>query len=57
MPLPIAFHLGTIDVLPAGDGSHVIYSQEILPEGLAPIVEKAVSEGIAGIARYFTERP
>ncbi|MEU0425240.1 SRPBCC family protein [Streptomyces canus] len=57
LPLPIDFHLGTIDVLPDGDGSRVVYSQEILPEGLAPIVERAVSEGIAGIARYFATHP
>lgn len=53
MPLPIEFHLGTIDVLPDVDGSRVVYSQEILPEALAPIVARAVGEGIAGIARYF----
>ncbi|MER6952393.1 SRPBCC family protein [Streptomyces sp. NPDC002623] len=57
LPLPIDFHLGTIDVLPDGDGSRVVYSQEIFPEGLAPIVERAVSEGIAGIARYFATHP
>ena len=53
MPLPVDFHLGAVDVLPDADGTRVIYSQEILPEALAPIVERAVSEGIAGIARYF----
>ncbi|MDN0198957.1 SRPBCC family protein [Streptomyces sp. S.PNR 29] len=57
MPQPIDFHLGTIDVLPDGDGSRVVYSQEILPEALAPIVEGAVSEGIEGIARYFAMHP
>ncbi|WP_030620332.1 SRPBCC family protein [Streptomyces fulvoviolaceus] len=57
LPQPIDFHLGTIDVLPDGDGSRVVYSQEILPEGLAPIVERAVSGGIAGIARYFATHP
>ena len=53
MPLPIEFHLGAIDVLPDADGSHVVYSQEILPEALAPLVERAVSEGIVGIAPVF----
>ncbi|WP_460073037.1 SRPBCC family protein [Streptomyces sp. YKOK-I1] len=53
LPLPVEFHLGTLDVLPDGDGSRVIYSQEILPEGLAPIVERAVGAGIEGIAAYF----
>ncbi|MER5791473.1 SRPBCC family protein [Streptomyces sp. NPDC059627] len=57
LPEPIEFHLGTIDVLPDGDGSRVVYSQEILPESLAPIVERAVGEGIAGIARYFATHP
>ncbi|MER6288970.1 hypothetical protein [Streptomyces sviceus] len=57
MPQSIDFHLGTIDVLPDGDGSRVVHSQEILPEALAPIVEAAVSEGIAGIARYFAACP
>ncbi|MFG2957527.1 SRPBCC family protein [Streptomyces sp. NPDC048291] len=57
LPLPVEFHLGTIDVLPGGDGSRVLYSQEILPVGLAPIVARAVGEGIAGIARYFSGRP
>ncbi|MFD5595437.1 SRPBCC family protein [Streptomyces griseorubiginosus] len=53
MPQPIDFHLGAIDVLPDASGSRVIHSQEILPEALAPIVERAAGEGIAGIARYF----
>jgi hypothetical protein len=44
--------LGTIDVLPDGDGSRVVYSQERLPESLAPIVERAVSEGIAGSVTF-----
>ncbi|MFF4655472.1 SRPBCC family protein [Streptomyces sp. NPDC001381] len=57
MPQSIDFHLGTIDVLPDADGSRVVYSQEILPEALAPIVERAVREGIAGIARYFAAQP
>ncbi|MGW4912749.1 SRPBCC family protein [Streptomyces sp. NPDC004270] len=57
LPEPIDFHLGTIDVLPDGDGSRVIYSQEILPESLAPLVERAVGAGIVGIARYFATHP
>ncbi|EKX62474.1 hypothetical protein PV416_01690 [Streptomyces ipomoeae] len=57
MPLPIEFHLGTIDVLPDGDGSRVVYSQEILPEGLAPIAERAIGDGIAGIVRHFAAHP
>ncbi|MEU9573418.1 hypothetical protein AB0D62_26805 [Streptomyces massasporeus] len=65
MPQSIDFHLGTIDVLSNADGSRVVYRQELLPETLArsrpavrrAIVERAVSEGIAGIARYFAAHP
>ncbi|MEV7981256.1 SRPBCC family protein [Streptomyces sp. NPDC086519] len=57
MPLPVDFHLGTIDVLPDAHGSRVVYSQEILPEALAPVVERAVGAGIEGIARYFATHP
>ncbi|MFI0539617.1 SRPBCC family protein [Streptomyces sp. WSLK1-3] len=57
MPQPIDFHLGTIDVLRDAGGARVVYSQEILPDSLAPIVEQAVGEGIEGIARYFAAHP
>jgi len=52
-PVPIDFHLGTLDVLAQGEGSLVIYSQEILPEALAPHVGNAVQAGIHGIRDYF----
>jgi hypothetical protein len=55
MPEPIEYHLGTLDVLPDGAGSRVVYSQEILPDTLGPIVEGAVEAGIQGIARFFAE--
>jgi hypothetical protein len=54
MPEDIQYHLGTLDVLPDDAGSLVIYSQEILPDSLAPHVGPAVEGGIGGIARYFT---
>ncbi|MEV7978550.1 SRPBCC family protein [Streptomyces sp. NPDC086519] len=57
LPEPAEFHLGTIDVLADGDGSRVIYSQEILPDSLAPVFEKVVSTAIAGIDDYFATRP
>lgn len=53
MPEPIEYHLGTLDVIPDGEGSLVLYSQEILPDSLAPHVGPAVEGGIAGIAAYF----
>src|SRR5262245_17290726 len=46
LPAPIEYHLGTVDVLPDGQGSRIVYSQEILPDTLGPIVEAAVGAGI-----------
>lgn len=52
-PVPVEFHLGTLDVLDDGPGSRVVYSQQIEPEALAPHVGAAVRGGIEGITRYF----
>ena len=53
MPMPIDFHLGTLDVIEDGTGSLVVYSQEIQPDELGGIVGPAVGGGIEGIRRYF----
>lgn len=52
-PVPIEFHLGTLDVIEDGAGSLVIYSQQVEPEALADNVGRAVQGGINGIAAYF----
>ena len=53
MPLPIEFHLGTLDVIEDGTGSLVIYSQQVEPDELGAIVGPAVAGGIEGIRAYF----
>lgn len=53
-PVPIEFHLGTLDILEDGAGSLVVYSQEVEPAGLAEFVGPAVAGGTQGIADYFT---
>lgn len=53
MPVPIAFHLGTLDVIEDASGSLVLYSQQIEPDELGAIVGPAVAGGIEGIRRYF----
>jgi len=53
MPMPIDFHLGTLDVIEDGEGSLVIYSQQVEPDELGPHVGPAVAGGIEGIRQYF----
>lgn len=43
------FHLGTIDVLEDGDGSLVIYSTEITPDELYPVMDKSIGSGLRGL--------
>lgn len=53
LPVPIDFHLGTLDVIEDGTGSLVVYSQQIEPDELGAIVGPAVAGGIDGIRAYF----
>ena len=55
MPVPIAFHLGTLDVIEDAAGSLVVYSQQVEPDELGDIVGPAVAGGIEGIRRYFAD--
>ena len=52
-PVPVDFHLGTLDVLEDGSGSLVVYSQEVEPARLADFVGPAVAGGTRGIASYL----
>lgn len=53
MPVPIAFHLGTLDVIEDGVGSLVVYSQQVQPDELGAVIGPAVGAAIDGIRRYF----
>jgi uncharacterized membrane protein len=48
-PVPVEFHLGTVDVLEDGDGSRVVYSTEITPDSLAAILGPSIEAGVAGL--------
>lgn len=56
MPVPIEFHLGTLDVIDDGEGALVVYSQQVLPDSLGAIVGPAVAGGIQGIHRFLSSR-
>ena len=51
-PLPIEHHLATIDVLPDGrDRCVVVYGTDVVPHALAFILDGAVGEALADLAR------
>lgn len=50
--MPVDYHLGTIDVLPVGDVSLVVYSAEIVPDEIAPLLSPALEGGLAGLKAH-----
>src|SRR5436305_10424510 len=51
--LPVEFHLGTIDVLEDGDGSLVIYSTDVAPDGFAKPMGSSLRAAVAGLKQHF----
>lgn len=51
--MPVEFHLGTIDVLPNGDGSLVVYSTEVTPDEVAEQMDGALAEGLQGLKEHL----
>ncbi|CAB4619950.1 unannotated protein [freshwater metagenome] len=55
-PLPVTYHLGTMDVIDDGQpGCLLMYSTEIVPEPMAFVLDGVISEGIANLARMLDE--
>ena len=52
-PMPIEFHLATVDVLEDGAGSLVVYSTEVQPDDLAPVVSPSLADGLAGLKAFL----
>ncbi|MGE3795769.1 MAG: SRPBCC family protein [Dehalococcoidia bacterium] len=52
-PMPLQFHLGTVDVLPDGDGSLVVYSTEVVPDDAKPLFDPAIAGGVQGLKNYL----
>lgn len=48
-PMPLEYHLGTVDVLPDGDGTLVIYSTEVLPDDAKAMIDPAIAGGVDGL--------
>ncbi len=55
-PLPIRYHLGTMDVIEDGEpGCLLMYSTEISPDPMAFVLDGVISEGIGNLARMLND--
>lgn len=52
-PMPVEFHLATVDVLPDADGSLVIYSTEVLPDDAKAVFDPTLAKGLEGLRAYL----
>ena len=53
MPIPVEFHLSTIDVLEDGDGSLIVYGVDVRPDMLKDILAPTSSGATAAMKAYF----
>lgn len=51
--LPVDDHLGTIDVLPDGGGSLVVYSTDVSPDDVADTMDGVLAEGLQGLKQHL----
>lgn len=52
-PMPLELRLGTVDVLPDGDGSLVVYSTGVMPDDAEPLLDPAIASGVQGLKGYL----
>ena len=53
MPIPVEFHLSTIDVLEDGDGTLIVYGVDVRPDMLKDILAPTISGACAGMKKHF----
>lgn len=51
--MPVEFHLGTVDVLPNGQGSLVVYSTDVTPDEVADQMNGVLVEGLQGLKTHL----
>lgn len=55
-PLPVKYHLATMDVIEDGEpGCLLVYSTEITPDPMAFVLDGAISQGVATLARMLDD--
>jgi hypothetical protein len=52
-PMPLDFHLGTVDVLAEGDGSLVIYSTDVAPDDAKALFDPSIAGGLEGLKAHL----
>jgi hypothetical protein len=53
LPIPIEFHLSTIDVLEDGDGTLIVYGVDVRPDELKGILAPTISGAVKGMKKHF----
>jgi len=53
MPIPVEFHLSTIDVLEDGEGTLIVYGVDVRPDMLKDILAPTISGATAAMKQYF----
>jgi hypothetical protein len=53
MPIPVEYHLSTIDVLEDGDGTLIIYGVDVRPDMLSGILAPTIAGAVAGMKKHF----
>jgi uncharacterized protein YndB with AHSA1/START domain len=48
-PMPFEYHLATIDVFADGDGTFLVYSCEVEPSDVAPLLDAAYGSGVEAL--------
>lgn len=52
-PMPLEFHLATIDVFEEGAGSLVVYSTEVKPDEVKATFDPAIARGVEGLRAHL----
>jgi hypothetical protein len=52
-PMPVEFHLSTIDVLPDGDGTLLVYSVDVRPDGLKDVLGPTIAGAAAALKKHL----
>jgi hypothetical protein len=53
LPIPVEFHLSTIDVLEDGDGTLIVYGVDVRPDMLKDILGPTISGACVGMKKHF----
>ena len=53
MPIPVEYHLSTIDVLEDGDGTLIVYGVDVKPDMLGDILGPTIAGAVKGMKKHF----